>query len=198
MPYLGKDAIAATAELVNEINKYGKEIEKSTLSKYNVIPDGSKKPGLAIGYLRCGTWANTIADECEFSIYRRLIPEENLEEEKNKLYSIIKEFSEKISLKITINEHYVTDSILEDTDNSYYSLFCSGIEKVIGHKPEMVLSPGTFDMRFTHSVGIPSLNYGPGILEESHMTDEKILIDDFKTSIVALASGIYEIGTGIK
>lgn len=46
-------------------------------------------------------------------------------------------------------------------------------------------------MRFTNHYGIPSLNYGPGILEESHMNDEKISLEDLRQGIITLASGIY-------
>ncbi len=197
MAYLGKDAIAGTIELISIINKYGKKIEKSRISKYNVIPPGSKKPGLAIGYLKCGTWANTIADECEFSIYRRLIPEEKLSEEKDKLYDLIMDYAQSSGYEVRINEHYITDSIIENTENQFYRLFRTGLGEALGSEPELVLSPGTFDMRFTHQAGIPSLNYGPGILEESHMNDEKILINDLKKSIVGFAAGLYEIARGL-
>lgn len=87
---------------------------------------------MAIGYLRCGTWANTIADECEFSVYRRLIPEENLNDERDKLYELIKSFGRSSRYDIEIKEHYITDSILEDKDGKYYKLFIKGFEMANG------------------------------------------------------------------
>ena len=191
MAYLGKDAISGAVDLITLLNKYSRDLEMSRISKYNIIPEGSKKPGMAIGYLRCGTWANTIADECEFSVYRRLIPEENLNDERDKLYELIKSFGRSSRYDIEIKEYYITDSILEDKDGKYYKLFIKGFEMANGKKPSLVLSPGTFDMRFTNHYGIPSLNYGPGILEESHMNDEKISLEDLRQGIITLASGIY-------
>ena len=126
-----------------------------------------------------------------------MIPEEKLSEEKDKLYDLIRDYAEGSGYEVRINEHYITDSIIENTENQFYRLFMAGLGEALRSEPELVLSPGTFDMRFTHQVGLPSLNYGPGILEESHMNDEKILINDLKKSIVGFAAGLYKIARGV-
>ncbi len=92
-----------------------------------------------------------------------------------------------------MSHNYVTESILENIDNIFYSKFMEGIENVLGHEGKLVLSPGTFDMRFTNAVGIPSMNYGPCILEESHKNNEKVRIEDILHSIEISTMALYSI-----
>lgn len=75
-PQLGIDAVKATSLMIEELYKAIPDI----VSKYEISPESGKKPTILVGVVKCGTWVNTVADYCEFSIVRRLIPEENLEE----------------------------------------------------------------------------------------------------------------------
>ncbi|MEM3490243.1 MAG: M20 family metallopeptidase [Nitrososphaerota archaeon] len=193
MGYLGKDTISLTCELISKINKYAKEISSSKESSYNIIPAESKRPGLIIGNIHCGTWVNTVSDTCEFSIFRRLIPEEKLSYARKELLGIIRDVRDGSGYEIKVAEQYSTRSIIESTDNEYYESFKKAIKEVTQKNPNLVISPGTFDMRFTHRAGIPSLNYGPGILQESHMNDEKCSLDDLRKSLVITALALYNL-----
>ncbi len=193
MSFLGKDAISFTSELILHINEYMKKISEGKISAYNIIPEGAKRPSLTIGSLHCGTWANTVADKCNFKLFRRLIPEENLNDIRDELIKLLRNYEKDSVFKIEIDEYYATDSVMENTDKKHYSAFGESIREVLKINPGFVISPGTFDMRFTNAIGIPSLNYGPGILEESHMNDEKLRIDDLKSSIIITALGLYKL-----
>ena len=80
---------------------------------------------------------------------------ENLNKNIDVLIEDATEFLAKSSgYEVRINEHYITDSIIENTENQFYRLFMAGLGEALGSEPELVLSPGTFDMRFTHQAGI--------------------------------------------
>ncbi len=193
MAFLGKDSISFTSGLILHINEYIKKISEEKISAFNIIPDNAKRPSLVIGSLHCGTWANTVADKCNFTLFRRIIPEENLNDVRNELMELFRSYQNDSGFKIKIDEYYATESVLENTDKKHYSAFGESIREVLKINPGFVISPGTFDMRFTNVVGIPSLNYGPGILEESHMNDEKLKIDDLRASIIITALGLYKL-----
>lgn len=193
MPYLGKNAINVTCKSINELNTYLADKAKKLISKYPIIPEESRRPTISINTLNCGIWANTVADRCSFTIFRRLIPEENLNEAREEIKKIILSNTEKQGLEAEFTEHYATESILEDTENLFYKSYAESILDVLNVKPSFVLSPGTFDLRFTHNAGIPSLNYGPGILEEAHMANEKVKIDDIKKAAVVTAYAMIKI-----
>jgi len=168
-----------------------KEKSESLISKYNIMPEGAKRPGYVIGTLQCGTWVNTVADKCEFFIFRRLIPEEKLSDVRAELTELITSMAKREGFNVEIEELYATESIIEDVNNKYYEALRKALKAVIGKEPNMILSPATFDMRFLHAKGIPSLNYGPGTLEEAHKTDEKCSIADIKKALLVMALGIY-------
>ena len=193
MPYLGKNAIDKTCEAINELNLFTLNKSKNLISKYPITPENSKRPTISINTLKCGDWSNTVADTCEFTIFRRLIPEEKLNDVRNEINEILTNKIERNGLGLEITENYATESVIENTENIFYKTYSEAIQKIIGKNPIYVLSPGTFDLRFTHKEGIPTLNYGPGILEEAHMTNEKLNLDDFKKATLVTAYSLYKL-----
>ena len=197
MPFLGKDAVFYTTKIISKLYDYADSKSMSITSNYNIIPEGAKKPSLAIGTVKCGTWANTVADECEFSVYRRLIPEEKLNDVRSELLNIMNSVEKPNGVELEIDEKYATDSILENTENAYYKSLELAIREVTGKDANLVLSPGTFDIRFTNAIDVPGLNYGPGTLEQAHVSNEKLSLEDFKKSIIITALGLYNMALNV-
>jgi succinyl-diaminopimelate desuccinylase len=193
-PQLGIDAIRKANEI---LVKYYEEADKlkSIESNYKIIPEAGKNPSLLIGTLNCGDWMNTVADECTLSFVRRLIPEERIDDARGKILSVLKEKEEKDKgFRYDYTEHYAVDTIIENTNNELYNSFSLAIEEILGVKPEIGISAGTFDMRFTHFANIPSINYGPGKIELAHSTDEYVDIKDLLTSIKVISTALYVLG----
>ncbi len=65
------------------------------------------------------------------------------------------------------------------------------METVLGHSPELVASPGTYDHKHVARIaGVEScVAYGPGVLEQAHQPDEWCSIEDMvdSTKVMALA-----------
>ncbi|MEM0304675.1 MAG: peptidase dimerization domain-containing protein [Saccharolobus sp.] len=130
---------------------------------------------------------NTVADYCEFTIVRRLIPEENLESVRENIIKVLEDVSKETKTNYEYDEFYAIDTMISNPNDK---LLSEEIKTIRGKVPD--LSPGTFDII---REGIPSINYGPGRIEQAHATDEYVELKDFYDSIKVLALTLYELGT---
>ncbi len=189
LPQLGIDAVRVSTKMIQELYNSLPDIT----SNYEIIPEVSKKPSILVGTVRCGSWVNTVADYCEFSIVRRLIPEEDLNEVRGKILEILERVSKEFKAKYEYDEFYAVDTIMSSVNDKIYEVMKRKVKEVRGVEPRLVMSPGTFDMRFTVKEGILSINYGPGRIELAHATDEYVEINDFYDSIKVLAMTLMEL-----
>lgn len=193
-PLMGGDAIKASCDVIEDY--YSTVSRKAAISRsmHNIIPESSMSPSLLVGKINGGTWANTVADEVDFTYVRRLIPEETLQEAREELNTVLTETLKKNPSVTAKNiEYYAVDSVFSDRDSLLAKVFESSIKDVTGNAPQYVMSPGTFDMRFAVKEDIQTLNYGPGSVEQSHVNDESISLLDFYTGIKVLAIALAKL-----
>ncbi|ACP37411.1 acetylornithine deacetylase or succinyl-diaminopimelate desuccinylase [Sulfolobus islandicus M.14.25] len=190
-PQLGIDAAKAVAIMIERLYSSLSNIT----SKYNIVPEAGKKPSILVGTVKCGTWVNTVADYCEFSIVRRLIPEERIDEVRESILRLLRDVSSETGVKFDYDEFYAVDTVVSE-DGRLIDALRKAIREVRGVDPNVVLSAGTFDIRFTVSEGIKSINYGPGRIELAHSTDEFVYVKDLLDSIKALGRVLLEVAKG--
>ncbi|MGC8543255.1 MAG: M20 family metallopeptidase [Vulcanisaeta sp.] len=192
-PQLGIDATHACAQLINKL--YGLKAKfNSMISNYEIIPEAGKRPSIMVGTVRCGTWMNTVADECDLSFVRRLIPEEDLDNARKEIMDAVIEISRSTGVNYEYNEYYAIDTIIANKESEIANAFAWAIRQVLHREPRFALSAGTFDMRFIVKAGLrDTVNYGPGRIEQAHATDEYVIIDEFKTSIKIAALAILRL-----
>ncbi|ACP44827.1 acetylornithine deacetylase or succinyl-diaminopimelate desuccinylase [Sulfolobus islandicus Y.G.57.14] len=190
-PQLGIDAVKAVAIMIERLYSSLSNIT----SKYNIVPEAGKKPSILVGTVKCGTWVNTVADYCEFSIVRRLIPEERIDEVRESILRLLRDVSSETGVKFDYDEFYAVDTVVSE-DGRLIDALRKAIREVRGVDPNVVLSAGTFDIRFTVSEGIKSINYGPGRIELAHSTDEFVYVKDLLDSIKALGRVLLEVAKG--
>ncbi|WP_016732654.1 M20 family metallopeptidase [Saccharolobus islandicus] len=190
-PQLGIDAVKAVAIMIERLYSSLSNIT----SKYNIVPEAGKKPSILVGTVKCGTWVNTVADYCEFSIVRRLIPEERIDEVRESILQLLREVSSETGVKFDYDEFYAVDTVVSE-DGRLIDALRKAIREVRRVDPNVVLSAGTFDIRFTVSEGIKSINYGPGRIELAHSTDEFVYVKDLLDSIKALGRVLLEVAKG--
>ncbi|QGA53897.1 ArgE/DapE family deacylase [Sulfolobus sp. E5-1-F] len=187
-PQLGIDAVKAVAIMIERLYA---SIPNIT-SKYSIMPEAGKKPSILVGTVKCGTWVNTVADYCEFSIVRRLIPEERIDEVRESILRILREVSDETGVRFNYDEFYAVDTVVSE-DKELTEALKKGIKEIRGVDAITVLSAGTFDIRFTISEGIKSINYGPGRIEVAHASDEFVYVKDLLDSIKVLGRLILNI-----
>jgi len=71
----------------------------------------------------------------------------------------------------------------------------AAIERVLGRRPDYVVSPGTYDQKHIDRIGRLSncIAYGPGILDLAHQPDEWVGIDDMVDSATVMALTIADL-----
>ena len=71
----------------------------------------------------------------------------------------------------------------------------NAIEEILGKKPDLVCSPGTYDQKHIDRIGNlkDCIAYGPGILELAHQPDEYVVVDDMVNSAKVMARAAYDL-----
>jgi succinyl-diaminopimelate desuccinylase len=138
-------------------------------TQQNIAPAAARKSILMLGgRVEAGTNFNVTPDFCSFTIDRRINPEENLEEEKSRLYEALEGFEIE-----TLQEQAAAATPAEITLGVALSRH---IASLTGREPSFEMCPGLLETRFYAARGIPAFAYGPGLLTVSHGPNEFVPI----------------------
>ena len=145
-----------------------KEVELRE-TQQNIAPAAARKSILLLGgRVEAGTNFNVTPEFCCFTIDRRLNPEENLEQEKRRLCTVLKGFEIEV-----LQEEPATATSAE---NQLGVILSRHIANVTGRRPSFQMCPGLLETRFYAARGIPAFAYGPGLLTVSHGPNEFVPI----------------------
>jgi acetylornithine deacetylase/succinyl-diaminopimelate desuccinylase family protein len=145
-----------------------KEVELRE-TQYNIAPPEARKSILLLGgRFEGGTNFNVTPDRCSFTIDRRINPEENLEEEEQRLRDALKGF------EIETLQHEPAAATPEG--DPFAGILSRHIASVTGKEPVFEMCPGLLETRFYAARGIPAFAYGPGLLTVSHGPNEFVPI----------------------
>jgi succinyl-diaminopimelate desuccinylase len=154
-------AMARLAAIKNEV-----ELRET---QQNIAPAAARKSILMLGgRIEAGTNFNVTPDFCSFTIDRRINPEENLEEEKLRLFEALEGFEIE-----TLQEQATAATPAEVTLGVVLSRH---IASLTGREPSFEMCPGLLETRFYAARGIPAFAYGPGLLTVSHGPNEFVPI----------------------
>ncbi|HKF24273.1 MAG TPA: M20/M25/M40 family metallo-hydrolase [Candidatus Angelobacter sp.] len=138
-------------------------------TKYNIAPAAARKSILLLGgRIEGGTNFNVTPDTLSFTLDRRINPEENLEEEEQRLRDALEGF-EIETLQREPSAATRPGDLLGETLSRH-------IASVTGKKPAFEMCPGLLETRFYAARGIPAFAYGPGLLTVSHGPEEFVPI----------------------
>jgi succinyl-diaminopimelate desuccinylase len=194
MPYSGINAGIKMANFLTLIDKELIPKIKERKTATPVVPEEAKRSSLSLGMLSAGSATNLVPSRAIATFDRRLNPEEDLDGARKEFYRCAEAFAMiDPEFKYKIKELYATSPVVVSEDQPIVEALKEGIKSIYGKKAQMVLSPGTDDQRFVvNNAGINScVLYGPGRLEEAHVSDEHIDIQDLinGTKVLAIAVG---------
>jgi acetylornithine deacetylase/succinyl-diaminopimelate desuccinylase family protein len=174
--YQGVNAFELMLKVANRLEEYKTEVE-ARKTEYKIQPEAAQRSILLIGG-QCvgGTNFNLVPGQCSFTIDRRFNPEEDFDEEKQRLLSITDEMRKNIRLDVQILQEGRSSASSEDT--SIAKALSSSIEQITGRRPIFELCPALLETRFYAARGIPSFSYGPGLLSAAHGPDEFVDVND--------------------
>jgi succinyl-diaminopimelate desuccinylase len=126
------------------------------------------------GQAGAGAGFNVVPGSAWFSVDRRFNPEEELDQELERLTAIINEGAERVGAKAEIEVLQAQPSVSTDADHPTAQALARCIQAVEGTVPSFQLCPGVLDTRWYAQLGIPAFAYGGGRLDVSHGPDEYI------------------------
>ncbi len=162
-PNQGLNAFAIMAELVADLQIFGKELRKREFHP----PDGKiMRPTLNLG----GTFGqgkgakiNTVPENAWFTIDRRVLPNENCDVAERELCQRIQSFAEKNpKFEFEIKRLFFAQPYLISENHPLPKSFAKAIQAIYPEKVEYSVSTGFNDSRFFGlDLKIPTIGYGP-------------------------------------
>jgi succinyl-diaminopimelate desuccinylase len=182
MPWLSRNAFLTASRLALELQRTLAAIFSSRRSKYRFEPPEAAWPTVAIGGEACvpgGGKTNQIPGEFVFTIDRRLIPEETVEEALGELEAALRWASTSLGgVEYEVEVTNKSEAAANDPGELYQALkkaaATAGVE--LG---EPVICPGGLDMHYYTSRGSKALAYGPEC-ETAHAPDESVSLGELE------------------
>jgi len=143
---------------------------------FRVVPEAARHSILLLGgRAEAGTNFNTVPDFCSFTVDRRINPEEDFEQEKQRLLGVLDRAGGAAKLEVEILQEGRSSGVPED--GALGQALSRAIQSVTGRTPQFELCPGLLETRFYAERGIPAFAYGPGLLSVSHGPREFVPIE---------------------
>lgn len=169
-----------------------KERAEAQNSKYPFYPDNSDRSVFVMGgSLKGRDQFNIVPDYCSFSLDWRFPPEVRLRDAKKEINRTLEELKgEGVNVEVkTIME--CEAGLISEKDNICQTL-AGSIQEVAGYSPSFRLIPGFLDIRYFSQIGIPSVAYGPGLLEVAHQEDEYVEVSKIIEVAAEIALAAYK------
>jgi succinyl-diaminopimelate desuccinylase len=180
-PSLGVNAVEGMARYLTAIDRDLRPRLETRTTTYGVTPD-EPRATLSFDTITGGAATNIVPDRCTVTFNRRLVPGEDLEEAREELLAPLE------GQHYDYRELYSTEPVLVGEDEPVVQAACRAVRR-LGLEPRILISAGSDDQRFVvNGAGITnSLVYGPGTTGLSHVSDERISVDDLVLGTKGLA-----------
>lgn len=192
-PQKGLNAFIGACKLSMELNDSNVKLSK-VKSMCNTKEKIEKSPTIVLGgATKGGSKFNTIPGEFSFTIDRRIIPEENIEDVEKQINDAIDKFKKsnpeyKVNTKILLK----ADPAFSNENSKISKALFENIKNIRGRELSYSLLPGFLDMRFfVNNAKIPCVSYGIGG-ENAHGDDEFVYISTIFENIRILISTILD------
>jgi len=199
MPFLGDCAIRHMHAFIERLERdlYPRLAQRRT--EMPVVPSGARHATLNINSIHGGLMetagypAPCVADSCRVVLDRRLLIEENMNEVKDEVRQLLEQLTlERDGFRYSMRDIFEVRPTMTDRHGPVARSTAAAILRVMGHPPEFICSPGTYDQKHIDRIGKlrDCIAYGPGILDLAHQPDEYVVIDDLVNSakVMALAA----------
>lgn len=199
MPFLGDCAVRHMGAVVQEMEDALFPALARKRTQMPVVPTGARQSTLNINSLHggeaeledyTGLPAPCVPHSARMVIDRRFLIEENLDEVKSEIRDTLDNVAaRRDNFSYGIRDLHEVQPTMTDEDAPIVTATARAIAKVLGQKPEYVISPGTYDQKHIDRIGRLKncIAYGPGILDLAHQPDEYVGIDDMKDSAKVMA-----------
>ncbi len=195
MPHLGLSAADHLGDVIHEVTHGLKPSLAQRKTEMPVEPPGSRYASINInsvfgGQPEDGTQTPCVIDRAGAIFDRRFLVEERLEDVQGEIRELLdKVVAQNPEARYTLEDLMVVHPTQTDPGSLLVRTVAGSIETVLGAKPPLMASPGTYDQKHVTRIGHVNdcIAYGPGILDLAHQPDEYVLIDDLINSSKVMA-----------
>ena len=205
MPYLGVSAADHLGDVIHAMTHTLKPVLAKRKTEMPVEPPGSRYASINInsvfgGQPEQGTQTPCVIDRAGVIFDRRFLAEERLEDVQGEIRQLLDDLCAKNpAAKYSMEDLMIVRPTQTDPSSVLVQAVSSSIERVLGSRPPLMASPGTYDQKHVTRIGHieDCIAYGPGILDLAHQPDEYVIIDDLVQSAKVMAlTAIRLLGTG--
>ncbi|GAB6147720.1 M20 family metallopeptidase [Stetteria hydrogenophila] len=187
-PWLGSNAFLSASRVALALSEILAAMYSTRRSRHKIVPEEAAYPTFAIGGragVPGGGKTNQVPGAFEFTIDRRLIPEESVDE-------VFKEMEAALRMAAIASNASARLEMLQSMEPAVsrigvvYETLAAAAEAVRGRRPEPVICPGGLDLRYYTEVGSEVVSYGPdGTL--AHAPDEYVSVEELSSLLRILA-----------
>jgi succinyl-diaminopimelate desuccinylase len=194
-PGRGNNAVEKMSRLIIALEKFQKTLARRTF----LGPDGIlRRATINVGGVAStapGGKVNTVPGSASFTIDRRVLPNENLEDAEQDLRAFIKKVEKKVpGLKAEVRRISRHRSSYLDPAEDLPKLFARSVGSVRRRRAGFSVSSGFNDSHFFAELArIPTIGYGPGG-QNHHGVDERVSIRELLTVSKVYAHFIAQAG----
>jgi acetylornithine deacetylase/succinyl-diaminopimelate desuccinylase-like protein len=172
----GVNAFDQMLEVARALTALKAEVEQRATA-FHIEPDAVRRSILMLGgRTEGGINFNVVPDRCSFTIDRRINPEEDFDQEKQRLLAVLEgERAGGIDLEVETLQEGRSCGV--DENGEVGQALARSITEITGRAPQFEMCPGLLEIRFYAERGIPAFAYGPGLLAVSHGPNEFVPID---------------------
>jgi succinyl-diaminopimelate desuccinylase len=177
LQHQGINAFEQMVHVVNRLLVLKSEVEQRRTA-FHLVPEAARGSILLLGgTARAGMNFNVVPASAQFTIDRRINPEEDFDHERRVLLGILDDArSEGIDLQVTTIQEGRPSATADDGDVA--RALAASVANVKGKQPAFEMCPGLLELRFFAARGIPAFAYGPGVLAVSHGPQEYVKLDE--------------------
>ncbi len=195
MPYLGISAADHIGDVIHAVTHTLKPELAKRKTEMPVEPPGSRFASINInsifgGQPEEGTQTPCVIDRAGAIFDRRFLSEERLEDVQGEIRQLLDNLGARNSeAKYSIEDLMVVLPTQTNPESLLVNTVAASIEEVLGIKPPLTASPGTYDQKHVTRIGHVEdcIAYGPGILDLAHQPDEYVLIEDLVNASKVMA-----------
>jgi succinyl-diaminopimelate desuccinylase len=176
-PHKGVNAFERMVDLARELQRLKQKIENRK-TQYGMRESISRSPSLVMGgLLQGGVKTNVVPGIAKFSIDRRLIPEENINDAKKEIKSVIDAFNRRYTdSRVRVKFISLEAPAISRQDKVFFKTVSDAIKLITGRNAMFRVMSGATDLRYFMWKGIPGLGYSAKGGEAWHSDNEFVHI----------------------
>lgn len=183
-PWLGENAFEKGILLANALVTELKPKITSRESRYKFHDKNSRKATIEFGgYVKGGNKINVVPEEFWFSIDRRILPDEDVNEAYEEIVAFIKRKCSELGITYEILVEDIENSYILKGEGNIIENLSQVTTNITGSKPQVGVKTGFTEMALFGSSGIKSLTFGPGDENLAHIVNEYIEIQQLLDSV---------------